>query len=187
MILEGRTSRLLLRPIAVADAEQIQNLFPQPEIVRYLLNRVPWPYPADGAISFIRDMAIPQMEHDEAWHWTMRLAIDPEQIIGSISLARGEYDNRGFWMGIPWQGRGLMSEACVWVNDFWFEKLGFKVLRVAKAVGNTTSRRISEKQGMRLVGMMERDYVVGRLSSEIWEITADEWRAWKRRTGTLVA
>lgn len=187
MILEGRTSRLILRPIAIADADQIQQLFPQWEIVRHLLNRVPWPYPADGALNFIRNMAIPQMEHNEAWHWTLRLAIDPERIIGAISLASGEGDNRGFWMGIPWQGRGLMSEACVWVNDFWFEKLGFKVLRVAKAVGNTTSRRISEKQGMRLVGMIERDYVVGRLSSEIWEITADEWRAWKRRTGTLVA
>ena len=45
-----------------------------------------------------------------------------------------------------------MSEACVWVNDYWFETLGFGVLRVSKAVGNSTSRRISEKQGMRLVG-----------------------------------
>jgi RimJ/RimL family protein N-acetyltransferase len=48
-------------------------------------------------------------------------------------------------------------------------------------VGNTTSRRISEKQGMRLVGFGEKDYVSGRLPSEIWEITADEWRAWKAR------
>jgi RimJ/RimL family protein N-acetyltransferase len=72
-----------------------------------------------------------------------------------------------------------MSEACAWANDFWFDALGFKVLRVAKAVGNTASRRISEKQGMRLVGMTEKDYVSGRLPSEIWEITANEWRAWK--------
>ena len=26
-----------------------------------------------------------------------------------------------------------MSEACAWANDFWFESLGFPVLRVAKA------------------------------------------------------
>jgi RimJ/RimL family protein N-acetyltransferase len=75
-----------------------------------------------------------------------------------------------------------MSEACVWVNDFWFETLGFDVLRVSKAVGNTTSRRISEKQGMRLIGFGEKDYVSGRLPSEIWEITAGEWRAWKGRS-----
>jgi hypothetical protein len=35
---------------------------------------------------------------------------------------------------------------------------------------------------MRLVGMEERDYVSGRLPAEIWEITSDEWRAWKARS-----
>jgi ribosomal-protein-alanine N-acetyltransferase len=186
MIVEGRTSRLILRPIAIADAEQIQQLFPHWEIVRYLLNRVPWPYPADGALTFIRDVAVPQMESGAAWHWTIRLATEAERVIGSISLVRGERDNRGFWMGLPWQGRGLMSEACVWVNDFWFDTLGCEVLRVAKAVGNSASRRISEKQGMRLAGMTEKDYVSGRMPSEIWEITAKEWRAWKQKMRTRV-
>ena len=82
-------------------------------------------------------------------------------------------------MGLKWQGQGLMSEACLWANDFWFETLGFPVLRVAKAAANTASRRISEKQGMRLAGVMEKDYVSGRLPSEIWEMTAEEWCNWK--------
>ena len=34
---------------------------------------------------------------------------------------------------------------------------------------------------MRLMGVEERDFVCGRLPSEIWEITADEWQAWKAR------
>ncbi|HUV70720.1 MAG TPA: GNAT family N-acetyltransferase [Terracidiphilus sp.] len=181
MIEEGRTERLILRPQEMGDAEQIQELFPQWEIVRFLMNRVPWPYPADGALDYIRDVAVPQMERGEAWHWTLRLGVAPERIIGSISLTRGEADNRGFWLGPEWRGQGLMSEACVWVNDFWFETLGFAVLRVSKAVGNIDSRRISERMGMRLVGYGEKDYVSGRLRSEIWEITAEEWRAWKRR------
>jgi hypothetical protein len=32
---------------------------------------------------------------------------------------------------------------------------------------------------MHLVRVEERDFVCGRLNSEIWEITAGEWRAWK--------
>lgn len=56
-----------------------------------------------------------------------------------------------------------MSEACAWAN--------------------AASRRISEKQGMRQVGLTEKDYVSGRMASEIWEITAEEWRAWKAREG----
>jgi RimJ/RimL family protein N-acetyltransferase len=53
-------------------------------------------------------------------------------------------------------------------------------LRAPKAAANIASRRISEKQGMRLVGTEEREYVSGRLLTEIWEITAEEWRARKR-------
>jgi ribosomal-protein-alanine N-acetyltransferase len=42
------TRRLILRPLEIADADEVQILFPHWEIVRYLNNRVPWPYPPDG-------------------------------------------------------------------------------------------------------------------------------------------
>jgi RimJ/RimL family protein N-acetyltransferase len=174
------TPRLLLRPLEFADAEQIQILFPHWEIVRYLAAQVPWPYPADGALHFIRDLALPAVERGEAWQWTLRLKSNPGQIIGSIDLSKKENDNRGFWLGLAWQRQGFMSEACDAVTDFWFKALGFDVLRAPKAVGNAASRRISEKQGMRLVAVEDRDYVSGRFPSEIWEITAGEWRARKR-------
>ena len=174
---ELETARLLLRPLALSDAEQAQLLFPQWEIVRYLNSRVPWPYPPDGALTFYRDVALPAVERGEAWHWTLRLKSNPGQMIGNIGLMRGESKNRGFWIAPLWQGQGLMSEACDAVTDYWFNTLKFPVLRVPKAAANTASRRISEKQGMRLVETVERDYVSGRLPTEIWEITAEEWQA----------
>ena len=178
------TPRLFLRPLALSDAEQIQRVFPQWEIVRHLAAQVPWPYPSDGACKFIRDVALPAMERGEAWQWTLRLKSAPEQIIGAIDLRTKENDNRGFWLGLPWQGQGLMSEACEAVTDFWFETLKFPVLRAPKSIQNAASRRISEKQGMRMISSEERDYVSGRLPSEIWEITAEEWRARKVRGRT---
>lgn len=174
------TPRLRLRPLELADAEQIQIVFPHWEIVRYLAAQVPWPYPPDGALHFIRDLALPAVQRGEAWHWTLRLKSAPDQIIGSIDLRKKENDNRGFWLSPAWQHHGLMTEACEAVTDFWFNTLGFPALRAPKAVGNAASRRISEKQGMRLVAVEDRDYVSGRLPSEIWEITAEEWRARKR-------
>ncbi len=39
------TPRLLLRPLDLADAAQVQLLFPHWEIVRHLAAQVPWPYP----------------------------------------------------------------------------------------------------------------------------------------------
>jgi [ribosomal protein S5]-alanine N-acetyltransferase len=174
------TPRLLLYPLELADAAQIQLLFPKWEIVRYLATQVPWPYPPDGAFKFIRDIALPAIARGEAWHWTLRLKSNPDQIIGSIDLRKKENDNRGFWLGLPWQRQGLMTEACDAVTDSWFNTLNFPALRAPKAVPNVASRRISEKQGMRLVATEDRDYVSGRFPSEIWEITAEEWRARKR-------
>jgi RimJ/RimL family protein N-acetyltransferase len=171
------TPRLILRPLELADAEQVQTLFPHWEIVRYLNRRIPWPYPPNGAEMFYRDVALPAVERGEEWHWTLRLKNATDQIIGSISLVTTGKENRGFWLGLPWQGQGLMMEACDAVTDYWFDVLQFPVLRVSKAVANGASRRISEKQGMRLVARGEREYVSGRLPTEIWEITADEWRA----------
>jgi RimJ/RimL family protein N-acetyltransferase len=179
MTLEGTTERLILRPLALEDAPQIQEVFPHWEVVRYLMNVVPWPYPPDGARQFIEEVALPQMARGEAWQWTLRLKTAPESIIGSIGLKKADGDHRGFWLAPAFHGQGLMSEACVWINDFWFDALGFPVLRVSKAAANTASRRISEKHGMRLVGAREKDYVSGRAVSEVWEVTAEEWRAWK--------
>jgi [ribosomal protein S5]-alanine N-acetyltransferase len=178
---EGRTARLLLRPLALEDTAQIQEIFPHWEVVRYLRNTVPWPYPPDGARHYIEEVALSAVARGEEWHWTLRLLADPDRIIGCIALMNAEGHNRGFWLGLEWQGQGLMSEACTWVNHFWFETLGFASLRVGKARDNAASRRISEKHGMRLVSTGEQDYVSGRLPSETWEITAEEWRAWKAR------
>jgi RimJ/RimL family protein N-acetyltransferase len=172
-----QTSRLLLRPLELADAPQAQLLFPHWEIVRYLSKVVPWPYPPDGAYTYYRDAALPAMDRGDAWHWTLRLKTEPTQLIGSIALLKGEHINRGFWLGLPWHRQGLMTEACEAVTDFWFNTLKFPVLRAPKAVANSASRRISEKSGMRLVAREEHEYVYGRLPAEIWEITAEEWNA----------
>jgi ribosomal-protein-alanine N-acetyltransferase len=174
------TKRLVLRPLELADAEQIQGVFPQWEIVKHLASKVPWPYPEDGALTFCRDIALPAIERGESWNWTLRFKTEPERIIGSIDLGKNETDNRGFWLAPEWRGQGLMSEACDAVTEYWFNTLGFAVLRVPKAIANEASRRISVRQGMRVVKMEERDYVCGRLPSEIWEITAEEWNARKR-------
>lgn len=171
------TRRLELRPLELSDAEQAQRLFPQWEIVKFLNNRVPWPYPDEGVLTYYRDDALPAVERGEEWHWSLRLKSDPGQLIGSISLIKAENNNRGFWLGLPWQRQGLMSEAADVVTDYWFNELGFPVMRAPKAVANIASRRISEKNGMRVVTVEEREYVSGRFLTEVWEITAQEWRA----------
>jgi [ribosomal protein S5]-alanine N-acetyltransferase len=181
------TPRLLLLPTALADAEEVQRIFPQWEIVKYLNAIVPWPFPPDATHTHYRDELLPAVERGNRWVWSLRLKSTPEQIIGSISLYRGEENNRGFWLVPEHQRQGLMTEACDAVTDFWFNTLKMPVLRVPKAIPNIGSRRISQKQGMRLVRTEERDFVSGRYLAEIWEITAQEWNAQRVERSSLGA
>ena len=177
------TRRLVLRSLQLEDAGQTQCLFAQWAVVKYLNAQVPWPFPSDGAITHYRDKALPAIERGDEWHWTLRRKHAPDEIIGAIGLIRPSGDsskpsnNRGFWLAAPWHRNGLMLEAVTAVNDYWFDVLGFPTLRVSKAIENVGSRRISEKTGMRVVATYESDYVGGRLATEAWELTAEEWRA----------
>ena len=182
MIATLQTLRLLLVPLTwqtlAEDAAQVQPLFAQWEIIQHLNAKVPWPYPPDGALTYYRDLALPAIARGDEWHWTLRLKENPNQIIGAIGLMLGEI-NRGFWLAQPWQRHGLMTEAVIAANDYWFEILGQPTLRTNKAIANQTSRQISQKMGMTVISTRESDYVAGRLPSETWEITADRWKEWK--------
>lgn len=173
------TPRLVLRPLRLADAEAAQRLFPHWEIVRYMTDRIPWPYPPDGTLTYFRENLLPAIRRGEAWCWTLRLRTSPAELIGLIELRARAEENRGFWIGIPWQQQGLMTEACDAVTEFWFNVLKQDVLRVSKAVSNVASRRLSEKQGARLIATENRNYVSGSGPAEIWELTRDEWIAHK--------
>jgi len=173
------TERLILRPLELADAAATQRLFPHWEIVRHMSAVVPWPYPPDGALTFYRDVALPAAAAGHAWHWTLRLRGAPDEMIGLINLKRGGDNNRGFWIGLPWQRRGLTTEACIAVTDYWFDTLGEAVLRVPKAIDNIASRRISERSGMRVIATEIHDLVSGPQPCEVWEITREEWRRYR--------
>ena len=179
------TPRLKLHPLQLSDVTEVQPLFAQWEIVKQLNARVPWPFPDNGVEFYYRTDALPAIARGDEWHWMLRLKDDPAQkIIGSICLVREGDNNRGFWLAREWHGRGLMTEAAIEVTRFWFEDLNQPVLRIKKARDNAASRAISLRQGMRSIEQTESDYVSGRLPTEIWELTAEEWRSLNRPART---
>ena len=172
------TDRLVLRALSLADADAIQRAFAHWEVVRFLSDKVPWPYPADGARQFLENAALPAMRRGTQWHWSIRTRAAPDQLIGIVSLMDDEPgNNRGFWLDPAHQGNGYMTEASAATTAYWFTVLGKPVLRAPKAIANAASRRISESSGMRMVGTEERSFVSGRHLAEIWEITREDWLA----------
>ena len=181
-IAEVATERLLLRPLALEDHVPIQAIFPQWKIVRHLNALIPWPYPSDGALTYVRDVALPAMRAGEAWHWSIRAQTAPDRLIGVISLMLGEEENRGFWLDPDHWGQGLIREASDAVTDYWFDILGQPILRVPKAIDNAASRAVSTGSGMRVIWRGQKAYVEGVLPTELWEITAEEWSARRSRS-----
>lgn len=179
MVPELETPRLLLRPLSYDDAPQIQVRIPDWRIAQFLT--IPWPYPKDGAESFLREKVMPEIRAGRGWYWSLRLKAQPSDLVGVINLQTAADQNRGFWIVPELWGRGLMTEACEAVTEFWFEVLDEHLMRVPKAVENLASRRISEREGMRVVWRGEKDFVAGRRPAEVWEITRDEWRVRRAR------
>lgn len=170
-----QTARLTLTPLQLTDASDIQQLFPHWEVVRYLDSRVPWPYPDDGALTYVRDIVLPAIAAGREWHWMIRLGSESSQSIGSISLYDHPGNNRGFWLAPQWQGKGYIREACKVINAYWFETLARPVMQVPKAVDNQASRKVSQREGMRLIETGEGHFVSGPMLKEIWEMTRAEW------------
>lgn len=180
------TPRLILTPLQLADAAAIQQLFPHWEVVRYLDSRVPWPYPQDGALAYVRDIALPGMAAGREWHWMISLATDPAQRIGSISLYDQPGNNRGFWLAPQWQRNGYIREACEVINAYWFDTLARPVMQVPKAVDNHASRKVSVHEGMRQVGTKEGQFVSGPMLTEIWEMTRAQWHGRRGMAGDVI-
>jgi RimJ/RimL family protein N-acetyltransferase len=178
-----RTARLLLRPLTLADAIPAQPLFAQWEIVRLLNAQVPWPYPSDGCHTHYRDIVLPAVARGEEWHWAICLPetpATPQTFIGAIGLmltTPTSPNNRGFWIGLPWQRHGYATEACAAVTRFWFETLHQPSLTVPKAADNIASSRISRRSGMVLLRTEPHDFVSGTLPAEIWHQTREQYLA----------
>jgi len=105
----------------------------------------------------------------------------PHELIGAIDLWREERpEQRGFWLGRPFWGRGYMTEAATAVNEYAFTSLGFERLIFENARGNARSRRVKEKTGARLIQVCTAQFVDPALTEqELWELTREAWERWR--------
>lgn len=172
------TKRLILRGVVEEDAPNWQKHFDDYEVIRNLSAFVPWPYPKDGAVSFMKSLILPHQGIDR-WVWGIFLKDAPGELIGCVDLWReGKPENRGFWLGRKYWGRGIMTEAVEPIMDYAFNELGFNVLIFANALGNIGSRRIKEKTGARLVRVEPAKFVDPKFTEhEIWELRKEHWKS----------
>jgi ribosomal-protein-alanine N-acetyltransferase len=175
------TERLILRPLRESDAPVIQRRFPQWEIVQYLHDEVPWPYPDDGAAVNMAQ-CLEKMARRQQCYWALTLRGGDDELIGRIDLWADDgvsRDQRGFWLDPQYWRRGLMTEAANRVTDFALIELGWPHLWLNNAQANVASHRVKEKQGAQLIERTPRRYVYGEGVRVIWLLTREAWLAHK--------
>ncbi len=166
------TERLLLRPLALEDAPAIQKQFERPEVTRYLNVSVPWPYPPDGARSFLENVLLPAVKEGRERAW----AIESQgQLIGAISISNAGEENRGFWLAPEHWGQGFMREASDRITDYVLDELRWPHLVTGNAAGNIASSRLKRSQGFEKISVFPKAFVGGTMDYEQWKITRDTW------------
>ena len=174
--LEGAAVRL--RPLQLGDAAAVQQKFPHWPIVRYMGAAVPWPYPPDGALQYLAEQALPAMFAGVEHHWAIVSGSNAGELIGGISLLPTDTsgNQRGFWLSLEQQGKGLMFEAVELVTGFAFEELGMPQLELSNAEPNVASTKLKVKQGAMLVATEPGYFVSGPLPRQKWVLTRETWR-----------
>ena len=175
---EFETGRLLLRPLAVADADAFFEIFSDPQTMRY------W----SGSPIHKRQEAVSLLERelelsDSGICVTWGIALpETDQVIGKYTLFQFSEQNRraevGYILARRHWGRGYMSEVMRCVLDYAFNSLDLHRLEADTDPANEGSLALLEKFGFLREGLFrQRWYVNGKwLDSVMLGLLREDYR-----------
>ena len=163
------TSRLSLRPISAADADDFYAVYSNPEVMRYwstppLANR--------DAASKLIDEIQEGFERQELLKWGIALLAD-DKLIGSVTLFHMDFTHRraeiGYAQGRAYWGNGYMQEALKAVLNYAFETLNLHRIEADVDPRNDGSVRTLERLGFQREGYLrERWQVNGEIQDALF-------------------
>jgi [ribosomal protein S5]-alanine N-acetyltransferase len=151
MLLSGR--RCLLRRWRARDLGSLVRHANNINVSRYLRDRFPYPYTRKDARAFLA-MAAGAGADDT------KLAIEVEgEAVGGIGVIIGTDIERfsaevGYWLGEPFWGRGICTEALAIFSEDVFERLNLLRLFAVASAANVASARVLEKAGYHKEGVL---------------------------------
>lgn len=146
------TERLVLRPFRLGDAPRVQELAGAREIYA-TTEKVPHPYEDGMAEEWIATLGA-KFESGELIALAATLA-EGGALVGSISLrikAAHRRASLGYWIGVPYWGRGYATEAAVAMIRYGFDALALHRIAAQHMSGNPASGRVMVKAGMQREG-----------------------------------
>jgi len=142
------TERLALRAPRLEDAKAFAVLANDRRIAENMA-RIPHPYRVADAKDFIGTAS----KAAGQTHFVVTLA--DGTVIGTCGLspADGDAPELGYWIGVPFWGKGYATEATRAVIDYAFTDAGYDSILGAARVTNPASRRVLEKCGFQWTGV----------------------------------
>ncbi len=149
-----RTERLVLRPPAAADAEQLHRLVNDWSVVR-MLSSLPFPYPRSLTDEWIASTAA-QRTGGTAYHLVITGMEDGQDlVIGCVGLRLDitpGIGNLGYWVGRRYWGHGVATEAVSRVARWALANLPIQRIEAHVAEDNPASVAVLHRVGLREVG-----------------------------------
>ncbi|WP_454914884.1 GNAT family N-acetyltransferase [Xanthobacter sediminis] len=146
------TDRLVLRAPRIEDVAAVAELANNRRIAEMTAN-LPFPYRASDAHAFVETLGA--TPHSATFALLLKRAGHLE-LAGMCGVGRrpGEtIPELGYWVGEPFWGRGIATEAARAVIDYVFSRTDIEVLAGAARVVNPASRRVLEKCGFQWCGV----------------------------------
>ena len=153
-----RTEGLVLRPFVPADAPDLQRLAGAYEVAVGTLN-MPHPYEDGMAEEWIESQ---REAGEEGGGLVFAITTETDGLVGAVGIeivAEHQRAELGYWVGVPYWGRGYATEACAAVRDYAFDVLGLNRLEAQHFTRNPASGRVMEKIGMRFEGIKREHFV----------------------------
>lgn len=141
------TARLWLRWPRSADVPALLALGGEREVAEMTAS-IPHPYTKQDAANWVFASRAANANGD-AIVLALTLRERPGDAIGAIGLhaGRGKSAMLGFWLGRPYHGRGLMSEAAGALVDLAFKLGAVNEIHARTRVENAPARRVLETCG----------------------------------------
>lgn len=170
------TARLLLRPPQTGDAPAIARYLNDFEVAGNLA-RVPFPYRLTDARAWLRTLR-PNLPADQ-----VNFAIEMDgAYMGLVGFHPGPHGPViGYWLGRPFWGRGIMSEAAAASLDWFFAASAAPIVYSGVFHFNAASLAIQKKLGFTETGRssllcLARDAEVAHIDTQL---TRSAWKARK--------
>lgn len=153
-----------MRPLDLRDIPKVQRLASAKEIAENTF--VPHPYPPEGAREFV-EKARQQWQDDEAYVFAI-IERARGVFVGCMGIHPQPAHRRaevGYWIGLPYWGRGYASAALRLIIGFGFDTLKLNRIAAGHFPRNPASGRVMQKANMTYEG---------RLRGALWH--RDEYR-----------